>query len=104
MSKNSYAEEINHAQLMVSGLSQEAERVARRGITTEFIQRLEMQTAEAIMLNNEQEKLKADLKMKTAALTDKLTEIAKQLSEAKKIVKLDFPKSQWREFGIDDKA
>ena len=50
-----------------------------------------------------QEKLKADLKSKTAELEAKMKEIDAKMSEAKKIVKMDIPQSQWKEFGIYDK-
>ena len=50
-----------------------------------------------------QEKLKADLKSKTAELEAKMKEIDVKMSEAKKIVKMDIPQSQWKEFGIVDK-
>jgi hypothetical protein len=37
-------------------------------------------------------------------LNDKLTEVNRLVAEAKKLVKLDIPKEQWKEFGIADKA
>jgi flagellar capping protein FliD len=58
---------------------------------------------EAKKLNDEQEKLKADLKSKTDALNTKMEELTKKYSEAKKVVKLEFPQTQWMEFGISDK-
>jgi outer membrane lipopolysaccharide assembly protein LptE/RlpB len=99
-----YPEKVSRAQVMVAGLNSNAEQVARRGITAEFIRDLDTHTAEAIALNSEQEKLKADLKSKTAQLEAKLSEVTRAMSEAKKIVKLDFPKDRWKEFGITDKA
>ncbi len=59
--------------------------------------------AEAKKLNDEQEKLKADLKSKTDALNAKMEELTQKYSEAKKVVKLEFPQTQWMEFGISDK-
>jgi hypothetical protein len=104
MPKSAYAERITGAQVMLSGLSNHLGQLERRGITAEFVERLSTETAEAVTLNNEQEKLKADLKTKTALLNDKLAEVAKRVAEAKKIVKLDVPKDRWKEFGIADKA
>ena len=57
----------------------------------------------ALVLNNEQEKLKADLVNKTAELEAKLAELASEVSETQKIVKMDFDQSRWKEFGIDAK-
>jgi seryl-tRNA synthetase len=104
MPKNAYSEKITRAQVMLSGLNNHLGQLERRGITAEFIDRLSAETAGAVTLNNEQEKLKADLKTKTAQLNGKLAEVAKLIAEAKKIVKLDVPKDQWKEFGMADKA
>ncbi|MDR1595199.1 MAG: hypothetical protein LBS43_12075 [Prevotellaceae bacterium] len=104
MPKRSYAEQIANAQLMLSGLGNNIEQLSRRGITTEFVNRLSADVSESITLNNEQEKLKADLQAKTSQLQAKLTVVSKTLSEAKKIVKIDIPKEHWKEFGISDKV
>ena len=37
----SYAEKINETKVMLAGLNAQAERVAKRGITAEFITRLQ---------------------------------------------------------------
>jgi hypothetical protein len=103
MTKNSYAEQIHTAQLMLSGLNNNAKQLANCGITTEFIDKLSTGLTDATALDNEQEKLKSDLKTKTAELTVKLTAIAQFVAEAKKIVKLDLPQERWKEFGIDNK-
>jgi hypothetical protein len=103
MSKPSYAEQISNAQVMVSGLKGNAEKVARRGIDGAFVTGLDANLQSVTTLNNEQEKLKADLKAKTAELDAKLLEVEAAVAEAKKIVKMDFPKEQWKEFGIADK-
>jgi seryl-tRNA synthetase len=99
----SYAEQIADVQVMLSGLRNNIEQLSQRGITTEFVDKLSANVSEAVTFNNEQEKLKADLKAKTSQLKTKLTEVSKTFSEAKKIVKLDIPKDRWKEFGISDK-
>jgi hypothetical protein len=103
MSK-SYAEQIAKAQVMLSGLENNIEQLSRRGITSDFVSKLTTDLSESIGINNEQEKLKADLQAKTNQLQTKLTEVSKAVSEAKKIVKLDVPKDRWKEFGISDKV
>lgn len=103
MSKPSYAEQISNAQVMVSGLKGNADKVARRGIDGAFVTSLDANVQSVTTLNNEQEKLKADLTAKTAELNAKLLEVEKAVAEAKKIVKMDFPTEQWKEFGIADK-
>ena len=54
-------------------------------------------------LNSEQEKLKADLKTKTQELSKTITEIESKVSFIKKLIKIDIPQTQWKEFGIEDK-
>ena len=103
MPKKTYAEQISQAEVMTAGLKNNAAQVARRGLDEAFVNKLEADRLAAVALNNEQEKLKADLKAKTAQLDATLAELDKGLAEARKIVKLDFPQGQWREFGIEDK-
>lgn len=103
MPKSSYAEQINKAQVMLSGLKGNAAQIARRGLDEAFLAKFDADRDEAVALNDAQEKLKADLVSKTAQLDSKLLELDKQVSEAQKIVKIDFDKSRWREFGIEAK-
>jgi len=99
MSKRSYAEVVSKAQVMLSGLKTHDE-LARRGIDTAFITNLETKIGSSIGLNNEQEKLKADLKSKTAQLDSEISSMNALVSEAQKVVKMDIPKDQWKEFGV----
>ena len=103
MPKKSYAEKINSAQVMVSGLSQHLDQLAQRGMSAEFINTLKSDTETAVAQNNEQERLKADLKTSTAALNATLDKVSAAMSEATKVVKLTLPKEQWIEFGITAK-
>ena len=103
MSKPSYADQISNAQVMGSGLNSNADQVNRRGIDEVFRTKLEADRQAAILLNNEQEKLKAEAKAKTAELDAKMAELDKAMAEAKKVVKMEFPQEQWIEFGITDK-
>ncbi len=99
----SYAEQISKAQVLISGLKGNADQIARRGLDEAFVIRMDSNRNDATALNDEQEKLKAALKMKTAELDAKLLELDLQAAEARKIVKMDFPQNQWKAFGIEDK-
>lgn len=99
----SYAETISRAQVMATGLKNQAAEVAKRGIDAEFVSILEKARTDAITLNDEQERLKAELKIKTEQLKNTMKQLSKTLSEAKKIVKIAIPQAGWREFGIEDK-
>ena len=99
----SYAESINDAQVMTTGLHNNATEASQRGWQQTNNDRLISIREEAIELNGEQEKLKADLKTKTAELDVKMAELNTLMKEAKKVVKLGFPQSRWYEFGVTDK-
>ena len=99
MSKRSYAEVVSKGQVMLSGLKAHNE-LARRGIDAAFIANLETRVNSSIELNNEQEKLKADLKSKTAQLDSEISSMNALVAEAQKVVKMDIPKDQWKEFGV----
>ncbi|ATA89884.1 hypothetical protein [Capnocytophaga stomatis] len=99
--KVSYAELVAKAQVMVAGLKNNPQEVQKRGIDSEFTTLLEKQCEEAIALNNEQERLKAELKAKTEEFVQKLSAIHEQMREANAVVKLAIPQAKWREFGIE---
>ena len=103
MSKTSYAEQISKAQVMLAGLRGNAVQVARRGLNEAFLDKLEADRTLAATMNDEQEKLKADLTTKTAELEAKLAELVDMVSESQKVVKMDFEQTRWREFGIEAK-
>ena len=103
MSKRSYAEVINDAKLMVSGLKSNTDRVSKRGLDKDFISKLESIMVKSQTLDNEQEDLKAKLKTKTSELDNEMMELEKLMSESKKVVKLEMPQETWQAFGISDK-
>lgn len=101
--KRSFSKVIEFANVMSTGLAANAAQVAKRGISAEFTQGMVAETTKAQELDASQEKMKADLKLKTKELEESVTKLEGFLSEAKKVVKMDFPKAQWVEFGIQDK-
>jgi hypothetical protein len=81
------------------GLKGNGEKLARRGIDMAEFDGLYQK---AQTLDNEQESLKAKLKSKTAELEEVMSKLELRMSEAKKIVKMDIAKENWKEFGITD--
>lgn len=102
MAKKSYPESISQARVMIDGLTTNAAALPA-GISEEFVANLKANRDNAVRLNSEQEKLKADLKSKTSELDAELAAMNKLYAEAKKRVKLDIPQEQWKEYGIADK-
>jgi len=99
----SFAEHLAYAKVLLAGLKTNAEAVANYGIGADYISALEAIIALVETLNNEQESLKAQQIMKTTELNAKDEEFRKMAAKAKGVVKLNFDKSQWLEFGIKDK-
>jgi hypothetical protein len=102
MSKNAYADVVNSAKVMLSGLKANSDKLARRGFDNTALTEFEGLYQKAQTLDNEQESLKAKLKTKTAELDTTLDDLSAKMSEAKKLVKIDIPKESWKEFGIAD--
>jgi hypothetical protein len=100
MSNRNFADQISKGEVLLSGLKNNVEKLSRRGIDEVFNTQYETDLRAAIALNNEQEQLKAALKLKTAALEEKMLSVEKSSSEATKVVKMNIPKEQWVEFGI----
>lgn len=100
MPRQSFAELVSSAQVMLAGLQGTPAITERRGIDVTLLSQL---ITSATTLNNQQEKLKADLKSKTSELTTQLADLKREMAANKKIVKSDIPKDQWKEFGITDK-
>ena len=102
MARKTYSENISLVQVMVDGLNRNKSNLPK-GMEEAFVTNLSGSLTKTISLNSEQEKMKADLKVKTAELDKETESMLKMYSEAKKRVKMDIPKEQWREFGIEDK-
>ena len=99
----SYAKKINDTKVMLAGLNSNTERIGKRGISAEFISKLQGVHDEARTIDNEQEALKARMKEKSDALNLKMEELDGLYREAKKAVKLEMAKESWKEFGIADR-
>jgi response regulator RpfG family c-di-GMP phosphodiesterase len=100
VAKQSYAQVLHNSRLMAAGLDQNSDKW---GLTKEFIKKINDTVNAAQNLENEQETLKAKLKEKTVVFDANMAELVKQLSEAKKVIKLEMPQETWKEFGIEDK-
>ncbi len=103
MATQSYAQKISEATVMVAGIQAHAAALAKRGITAAFTTKMQQDVEACTLLNNEQEALKAKLKSKTDELVKKMDELWLKTAEARKIIKLDIPQTEWKEFGITDK-
>lgn len=102
MAKKTYSTNLVESQVMIDGLKGRNDKLPL-GVKAEDITKLEEFRKKMETLNSEQEKLKADLKTKTQELSKTITEIESKVSFIKKLIKIDIPQTQWKEFGIEDK-
>jgi fructose-1-phosphate kinase PfkB-like protein len=99
---NTFSDLLSAARLMTAGLKSAGQSLAKRGLDDAFVARLEASAQKAQALDNEQEALKAKLAAQTAALNANRDELLALIAEAKKLIKLDLPKTDWKQFGIAD--
>ena len=99
----SFANCINDAAVMTAGMKNNELAASERGWKTENNNELISAYEKATALNAEQEKLKAALKMKTVELAAELQNINNLMKEASRVVKLGFPQTRWKEFGVNAK-
>lgn len=102
MSRQSFAKTISDSQLLVEALERRNNDLPV-GVTAEARDRLKTLNESTLKTNAEQEKLKAELKEKTAQLDQQVSEIETLKSTIKKYIKIAVPQELWREFGIEDK-
>ena len=101
MSRKSFAETIVDAQLMAKALQENGNLPA--GVEPTTVRALERLHEEATRFNIEQEKLKAQLKEKTAQLEATVKNLEDKYFFIKKYVKLGVPQELWKQYGIEDK-
>jgi beta-glucosidase-like glycosyl hydrolase len=103
MATKTYAQVISDADVMTRGIREHQDVLANRQIDVVFADAIKASVDLCVSLNGEQEALKARLKEKTEQLDKAMAVLEKKTGEARKIIKLDIPKSLWKEFGITDK-
>ena len=100
--KRSYAEIISQVRMLIEAMRVNVSSLPQP-LNDVFINELESLVEDAERVNVKQEKLKSDLKTETAKIDSIRKEIDIRYSDAKKRIKLDFPKERWLEFGFSDK-
>ena len=101
MGRKSFAETIVDAQLMAKALQENGNFPT--GVEPNTVRELERLHEEATRFNIEQEKLKAQLKEKTAQLEATVKNLEDKYFFIKKYVKLGVPQELWKQYGIEDK-
>lgn len=102
MARKTFVEIISGAKLLIEGLKGRKSNLPT-GVSETQLTEVEGLHKKAEELNRQQEKLKADLKVKTAELDAVMKDLGSKISTIRKYTKLGTQKEEWREFGIEDK-
>jgi len=95
-----FAQQLNDAKNMLAGLAAHAEQIAKRGISAESLTNANALYDQVSRLQNERNALKARCQEATVQAEQLMTELESLCSQAKKLVKIEFPKETWPEFGF----
>lgn len=102
MAGKTFVEIVSGAKILIASLKGRISNLPA-GVTSEQVSDAEAVSKRVDVLNQEQEKLKADLKVKTAELDAAVKELEEKSANLKKYTKLGTKQEEWREFGIEDK-
>ena len=98
----SFPTKLGMAEAMLAGLTVHLEALAKRGIDSAFMAKLNSFYQGAIDARNAKLAFKARMMEKAKETRDNLQQLKKLYSEARKQVKMTLPRETWREFGIMD--
>ena len=99
MPKN-FAQRLNDAKNMLAGLSSHADEISKRGISAESLTNANALYDKANTIQNERNALKARNQEATVQAEQVMGDLESFCSETKKLVKIQFPKETWPEFGF----
>jgi hypothetical protein len=97
---NTYAHRIDRVKSILGGMTAHAEKLAKWGITAEFIDKVAQLYNQAC--ENEQKKnaLKASSQQAVAEQDQVMAELESNCGIVKKLVRFELPKEYWPEFGF----
>ena len=100
----SFSELKTKATVLSSNMKLNVEKIGHYGIELPaFTNEMDADLLQADVLNNEQERLKSELKAKTEELNALMLKLEKTYALGKKVVKLAEPQANWVAYGITDK-
>jgi hypothetical protein len=95
-----FAQRLNNAKNMLAGMTTYADRISKRGISAESLANATTLYDQTNTVQNERNALKARSQEATAQAEELMEELESFCSEAKKLIKIEFPKETWPEFGF----
>jgi len=95
-----FAQRLNDVKNMLAGLTTHIDEISKRGISAEALAGANTLYDQISTLQNERNALKARSQEATLQAEEVMTELESFCSEAKKLVKIQFSKETWPEFGF----
>ena len=100
----SFSDLMSKSSVMSTNIKLNAEKIGRFGIDViPFTNQMDNDKTLAEQLDQEQERLKSELKIKTAQVEEVSLRMEQNLALARKTVKLAEPQLNWVAYGIADK-
>lgn len=97
------SDKITKTKLMVNTMKQNINLVANKGLDETFVSQWENECSELETCDKELDQLKEQLKLKKRELNVKIINLRIKTLSAKKIIKTNFDKEEWKTFGVADK-
>ena len=95
-----FAHQINKAKNMLDGLKASGDKLAKWGITADFIAAMSDLHDQANQLESKRNALNASAQETTAQQQQIMADLNNQYSVAKRLVKIEMPKESWPAFGF----
>ena len=100
----SFSDLVLNCQIMSDNIKLNAEKIGRYGLDLPaFTTEMDADILQANNLNQEQERLKSLLKVKTEELNVVSQKMTQNYAMSKKVVKMAEPQASWVAYGITDK-
>lgn len=100
----SFSDLLASSKVISENIKLNQEKISRYGIDLPaFTTEMDADINQANVLNQEQERLKSQLKAKTEELNELNSKLTQSYSTAKKTVKMAEPQVNWIAYGISDK-
>ncbi len=100
MARQTYGNQIEDSNVMLSGIISHKEELKTRGIDEKYIEKFSALNKACVEKNNEQERAKGNLKKLTSDLNELVSELKKEMQFCKRVVMTDIARPLWKEFGI----
>ena len=95
-----FAQRLVSAKNMIAGLGAHTSELSKRGITQEVLDQMSGLYEKASKLDDDRNALKARSQEATTQAEETISDLETLCSNAKKVIRMDFAKETWPEFGF----